>query len=163
MENRVKITPLETARLTCPQCERSKTLQLSEYKLTKRFTRVKYTCNCGETFVTTIESRAGQKKDIRLAGTFTLKGKTGKTLGTGRMVITRMTAEGLTMRLDTETKVPARSFLEVEFVLDDAMQSVVTKKVRAVAKNRHFLTAEFTSTKHLDNLGPYLYFNKLNE
>lgn len=163
MEHRVKITPLETAELTCPNCRRTKIIQLSEYKLTKRFTPVRFTCNCGEAVTATIENRPGQKKDIRLAGTFTLRDKEEKVLDSGRIVITRMTARGLTMRLDAPTKIPANTTLDIEFVLDDAMQSIVSKRVRPIAKKGRFITAQFTSQKHLDNLGPYLYFNQLNE
>ncbi len=163
MEDRVKITVLETATLTCPQCKRNRILQLSGYPLTKRFTRVKYTCGCGKTFMTTIENRPGQRKDVRLAGTFVIKGKDGKTLDSGQMIITRLTADGMAMRLANPAKIPPQSTMDVEFVLDDAMQSVVTKTVRPIAKHDRFLTVQFTSKKHMDNLGPYLYFNKLNE
>ncbi len=50
--------------------------------------------------------------------------------------------------------------LMLEFVLDDIKQSIVKKQVRVLARNDRYLTAEFTSTEHHDNLGPYLFFNK---
>ena len=58
---------------------------------------------------------------------------------------------------------PKRDFIPkgVEFVLDDAKQSVVTKDVRVLARNGRYLTAAFLSKDHYDNLGPYLFFNKL--
>lgn len=163
MEQRVKISALETARLACPECNRKKILQLSEYKMPKWLTRVKYTCPCGKTFVTAIEQSARQWKDIRLAGFFTIKGKDGKPLNKGQMVIKRITPEGLTMRLDKEIKIAAGTPIDVEFVLDDAMQSIVTKNVRAIAKRGQYLTALFSSKKHFDKLAPYISTNGANK
>lgn len=121
MEQRVKISSLDTAQLTCPQCRSDKALQLSDYKLIKRNTRVKYTRRCGHTYIAVLERRSGSGKGTHLPG------------------------------ID----------LNVEFVLDDAKQSVVTKEVRVLARNGRYLTAEFLSKEHFDNLGPYLFFNKL--
>jgi len=158
MEHRVKISTLDTARLTCPECSRSKTLQLSEYKLSKRFNRVKCTCNCGHTYIAVLEKRSGRERTTSLAGTFST---TGKEQRTGRMVIIRLNSDGLTMRTNMDEKLLPEMTLKVEFVLDDPKQSVVTKDVRVEAKKGRYLTAKFLNKEHFDNLGPYLFFNKL--
>ncbi len=49
----------------------------------------------------------------------------------------------------------------LEFVLDDAKQSIVKKEVLVKAHQGKYLSAEFTSPEHDDNLGPYLSFHKL--
>lgn len=157
-DQRVKITTLDTARLTCPECSQTRILQLSEYKLSKRFNRVKYTCNCGHTYMAILEKRSGREKTISLAGTFST---TGKEQLTGRMVIIRLNSDGLTLRTNTDEKLLPGITLKVEFVLDDPKQSVVTKDVRIQAKKGRYLTAEFIKKEHFDNLGPYLFFNKL--
>jgi len=158
MEDRVKISTLDTARLTCPECNRSKILQLSEYKLSKRFNRVKYTCNCGHTYLTILEKQSGRDKTTSLAGTFsTIEGKPC----TGKMVIIRLNSDGLTLRTNVDEKLLPKMKLRVEFVLDDPKQSVVTKDVNVMAKKGRYLTGEFLQKEHFDNLGPYLYFNKL--
>ena len=158
MEQRVKISSLDTARLSCPECRRTKTLQLSEYGLIKRNPRVKYTCRCGHTYLATLEKRAGSDKNTNLAGTFTVRN--GKRCA-GKMVIKKLNSEGLTLRTNLEQDILPGINLKVEFVLDDAKQSVVTKDVRVLARNGRYLTAEFLSKDHYDNLGPYLFFNKL--
>ncbi len=158
MEQRIKISSLETARLTCPECRQTKTLQLSEYKLIKRHTRVKYTCRCGNTYLSVLEKKAGQDKDTHLAGTFS---SNGDTRCAGKMVIKKLNSSGVTLRTNLEQKFIPGSNLRVEFVLDDAKQSVVKKKVRVLARSGRYLTAEFLSKEHFDNLGPYLFFNKL--
>ncbi len=158
MEHRVKISTLDTARLTCPECNRSKILQLSEYKFSKRFNRVKYTCNCGHTHVAVLEKRSGRERTTSLAGTFSTMEKEQRT---GRMVIIRLNSDGLTLRTNADENLLPGTNLKVEFVLDDPKQSVVTKDVRVQAKKGRHLTAEFLQKEHFDNLGPYLYFNKL--
>lgn len=158
MEQRVIISSLDTARLTCPECRRTKILQLSEYKLIKRITRVKYTCRCGHTYLAVLEKRSGKDKNTNLAGTFSVQN--GKRCA-GKMVIQKLNSEGLTLRTNLEQDILPGISLEVEFVLDDAKQSVVTKDVRVLARNGRYLTAEFLSKDHYDNLGPYLFFNKL--
>ena len=157
-DHRVKISTLDTARLTCPECRQTRILQLSEYKLSKRFNRVKHTCRCGHTYITVLEKRSGRERNISLAGTFST---TGKEQRTGRMVIVRLNSDGLTLRTNMDEKLMPGINLKVEFVLDDPKQSVVTKDVRVVAKKGRHLTAEFLQKEHFDNLGPYLFFNKL--
>ena len=158
MEQRVKISRLDTANLICPECKRSKTLQLSEYKLSKRLTRVKYTCKCGHTYVTVLEKRSGRDKTISLAGTFT---HAAEKPATGKMVVTRLNSVGITLRTNVDEPLLSGMKLRVEFVLDDPKQSVVTRDVRVTAKQGRYLTAEFLQKEHFDNLGPYLFFNKL--
>lgn len=158
MEQRVKVTSLDTARLTCPDCQKSKIVQLSEYKLIKRLTRVKYTCSCGHIYIAVLESKSGPPRDTHLAGTFSAK---GAFRCAGKMVIKRLNSSGLTLRTNLEQKLIPGINLSLEFVLDDGKQSVVTKEVRILAKKGKYLTAEFLSKEHFDNLGPYLFFNKL--
>jgi len=158
MEQKIIIDNLDTARLACPECERSNILQLSGYKLIKRHTRVKYKCNCGHTYIALLEKKPVPPRDRMLAGTFTSKGKLGCS---GKMIIKRLNSRGLTLKTNIEQRILPGGNLMLEFVLDDAKQSIVKKQVRVLAMNGRYLTAEFTSTDHYDNLGPYLFFNKL--
>lgn len=158
MEQRIKISSLDTARLTCPECRRSKLLQLSEYKLMKRITRVRFTCSCGHVYFAALEKKSGQDKETHLCGTFISR---GSIRCAGKMVVKRLNSSGLTLRTNLEQRLPAGITLMLEFVLDDAKQSVVRKEVKILAKKGKYLTAEFTEKEHFDNLGPYLFFNKL--
>ncbi|MDD9303345.1 MAG: hypothetical protein HUK40_13810 [Desulfobacter sp.] len=158
MKQRVTISSLDTAQLTCPECRRTKTLQLSEYKLIKRHTRVKDTCQCGHVFMVILEKKSSRKNATCLAGTFSAR---GHIQCAGKMVIKRLNSNGLTLKTNIGQKLLPGLGLSLEFVLDDAKQSVAQKDVRILAKNGQYLTAEFTSKEHFDNLGPYLFFNKL--
>ncbi|MBA3009180.1 MAG: hypothetical protein KKF12_20825 [Proteobacteria bacterium] len=158
MEQKIIIDNLDTARLACPQCKRTKTLQLSEYKLIKRLTRVKYKCNCGHTYLAILEKQSSPQKDTMLAGTFISR---GNLRCSGKMIIKRLNSKGITLKTNIEQKILPGLDLMLEFVLDDAKQSIVKKQVRVLARNGRYLTAEFTCAEHYDNLGPYLFFNRL--
>ena len=163
MEQRVIVSYLDTARLTCPECGRVKILQLSEYGLVKRLTRVKYTCKCKNTFWAALQMQPGTDKTACLAGTFCAM---GDSRCAGKMVIKRLNSEGMILKTNLDQNILNQSILpgiglRVEFVLDDAKQSVVTREIRVLARNGRYLTAEFTSKEHLDNLGPYLFSHKL--
>lgn len=158
MEQRVKISSLDTAQLTCPECRRTKLLQLSEYKLMKRLTRVRFSCACGHVYFALLEKKSRADKETHLAGTFSAM---GSVRCAGKMVIRRLNSSGLTLRTNLEQKLSPGITLILEFVLDDAKQSVVKKEVRILAKKGRYLTGEFTEKEHYDNLGPYLFFNKL--
>ncbi len=158
MEQRIKISPLDTAILTCPDCGRSKILQLSEYKLEKRFTKLKYTCRCNRTCMVTLENRLDRNSHRCFAGTYTAP---GVRQCTGPMVVKRLDSKGLTLKTNRDQNILPGITLEVEFVLDDAKQSMVKKDVRVTARQGNYLTAEFLVANHVDDLGDYLFFNKL--
>ncbi|WP_022667021.1 hypothetical protein [Desulfospira joergensenii] len=158
MEQKILIDSLDTALITCPKCGNKKILQLSEYKQVKSLTRIKCRCSCGHTQRAVIEKRSGPDQDIRLAGTFLAK---GKTRCSGKMTIKKLNSNGITLKTNTDRKLPPGLSLMLEFVLDDPKQSIVQKEVMVLARSGRYLTAEFVSKNHQDNLGPYLFFNKL--
>ncbi len=158
MEQKVNIDNLDTARLVCPECNRTETLQLSEYKLTKRHTRVKYKCSCGHTYMAILENKSDPQQDTMLTGTFM---STEDSRYSGRMIIKRLNSKGITLKTDIDQEILPGLNMVLEFVLDDGKQSIVKKQVRVLARNGKYLTAEFTAKEHYDNLGPYLFFNKL--
>ncbi len=158
MEDRVKISSLDTARLICPECRRAKIIQLSEYKLDKRYNRMKYLCRCGHTCMVTLENRVEMDTKTCLAGTYTATEDKGCK---GGMVIKRLNSIGVTLKTNKDHNIRPGNGLSVEFILDDPKQSMVKKEVKVMAKQGRYLTAEFVSKNHADDLGHYLFFNKL--
>lgn len=158
MELRIQVSSLDTAILTCPDCGLTKILQLSEYKLEKRFTRMKYSCRCGRVCMVTLESSSRQNHHRCLAGTYTAL---GSRRSTGPMVVKRLNSQGITLKTNKDQAILPGIDLEVEFVLDDAKQTVVKKDVRVTARQGRYLTAEFLVSNHVDDLSDYLFFNKL--
>ncbi len=158
MEHKIIIDSLDTATVTCPRCQRKKTLLLTQYRIDKPVTRIRYRCSCKETFCAVLERRGRGAREMRLAGTCTSR---GEKKWSGRMTVKRLNARGVTLMLSTRQKVMTGNRLDLEFVLDDAKQSIVKKQVVVTAMDGPYVSAVFLSQEHFDNLGPYLFFNKL--
>jgi 6-pyruvoyl-tetrahydropterin synthase len=158
MNLQVLIDSLDTARFACPECHREKIIQLSEYNIKRQITKVRCKCRCGHTYMVTLEKKIESTPDTQLLGTFISR---GRIKCSGKMIIKKLNNKGLMLRTNIEQNILPGLKLFLEFVLDDAKQSIVKKEVVVKAKNGKYLSAEFISDEHYDNLGPYLFFNKL--
>jgi hypothetical protein len=154
---RILIDSLDTARFACPECGQGKIMQLSEYIIRKPCTRVKCTCRCGHTYMVTLEKKIEPIHDTQLLGTFVSTSDEQS----GKMIIKKLNSRGLVFRTNIDHNLLPGLRLVLEFVLDDAKQSIVKKEVKVKAKKGRYLTVEFTSHDHPDNLGPYLTFHNL--
>jgi hypothetical protein len=157
MEHKIVIDSLDTATFICPCCNRKKTLLLAQYRIEKP-TRIRYRCGCKETFCAVLERRGKTSREMHLMGTCT---SSGEKPWSGRMTVKRLNARGVTLMLNIRQKVMVGNRLLLEFVLDDAKQSIVKKQVVVTATDGPSVSAVFLSQEHFDNLGPYLFFNKL--
>lgn len=157
MEHKIVIDSLDTATFICPRCNRKKTLLLAQYGIEKT-TRIRYRCGCKETFCAVLERGGKAIREMHLMGTCTSR---GEKQWSGRMTVKRLNARGVTLMLNIRQKVMAGNSLLLEFVLDDAKQSIVRKQVVVTATDGPYVSAVFLSQEHFDNLGPYLFFNKL--
>lgn len=158
MEQKILIDSLDTARFACPECNREKIMQLSEYSINRQNTKVKCKCRCGHTYIVVLEKKIESIQDTQLLGTFI---SNGSIRCSGKMIIKKLNSKGLMLKTNIEQNLWPGLKLFLEFVLDDAKQSIVKKEVVVKAKKGKYLSAEFTSEEHYDNLGPYLFFNKL--
>ncbi|WP_300460244.1 hypothetical protein [Desulfobacula sp.] len=158
MEQQALIDSLDTARFACPKCHQGKIIQISEYNIKKKKVNVKVKCRCGNTYGVILEKKSVSTQNTLLLGTFTSKGPKNCS---GKVIIKRLNSKGLIIKTNIQQNILPGFKLFVEFVLDDAKQSIVKKDVIVTAKKGKYLSAEFTSNEHYDNLGPYLFFNKL--
>ncbi|THB73426.1 MAG: hypothetical protein D3926_23685 [Desulfobacteraceae bacterium] len=159
MTQTIRIDSLDTAVFVCPECKKTKVLQLSSYRIEKRRTTVKCKCGCGHASNAILEKQYDHLGETCLLGTFMTR---QKTRSKGKMIIKKLNSKGLMLRTNIEQNILPGLKLFLEFVLDDAKQSIVKKEVIVKARKGKYLSAEFTSEEHFDNLGPYLFFNKLN-
>lgn len=158
MDQIILIDSFDTARFSCPECNREKIMQLSAYDIKRQNTKVKCRCRCGHTYMVILEKKIESIQDTRLLGTFISK---DGIKCSGKMIIKKLNSKGLMLKTNIEQHILPGLKLFLEFVLDDAKQSIVKKEVVVKAKKGKYLSAEFTSDEHYDNLGPYLFFNKL--
>ncbi len=158
MKEIIKIDSLDTAKFACPECKKTKVMQLSEYKLKQDTTRVKCNCRCGHSFKVILEKKNNMAHKTELFGTFV---SSGTIRCSGKMIIKKLNSSGVMLKTNLEQRIIPGLKLMVEFVLDDAKQSIVKKEVIVKAKQGKYMSAHFVTDEHYDNLGPYLFFNKL--
>lgn len=158
MEQQITIDCLDTAQLACPKCQREKIMQLSEYNIRRQRTRVNVKCRCHHTYTVVLEKSIDAIQKTQLLGTFIAK---GSIRCSGKMIIKKLNSKGIMLKTNIEQNILPGLKLLLEFVLDDAKQSIVKKEVVVKAKKGKYLSAEFLTNDHYDNLGPYLFFNKL--
>ncbi|MCP4672430.1 MAG: hypothetical protein GY857_14125 [Desulfobacula sp.] len=159
MEQRIVIDHIDTAKFVCPECLREKIMQLSQYTITRKNTKVRCKCRCGFSYIVVLIKEIESTQDIQLLGTFISR---GKVKCSGKMIIKKLNNKGVMLRTTMEQSFLPGLKVFLEFVLDDAKQSIVKKEVIVKAKKGKYLSAEFTSHEHDDNLGPYLSFHKLH-
>ncbi|MCF6246160.1 MAG: hypothetical protein L3J69_02240 [Desulfobacula sp.] len=158
MKQKIYIDSLDTAQFACPTCNKEKIMQLSEYNLKCATTRVRCKCRCGHTYMIILEKKVEPIQNTQLLGTFISK---GQIKCSGKIIIKKLNSKGIMLRTNIEQNILPGLKLLLEFVLDDAKQSIVKKEVVVKAKKGKYLSAEFITKEHYDNLGPYLFFNKL--
>lgn len=158
MEQKILIDYIDTAKFVCPECHREKIMQLSQYNIMRKNTKVRCKCRCGFSYMVVLTKKNESTQEIQLHGTFISR---EKVKCSGKMIIEKLNSKGLMLRTTMEQSLLPGIKVFLEFVLDDAKQSIVKKEVVVKAHQGKYLSAEFTSQEHDDNLGPYLSFHKL--
>ncbi|MFO7751935.1 MAG: hypothetical protein R6V41_02315 [Desulfobacteraceae bacterium] len=158
MTQTVMIDCLDTAEIVCPECKRQKVFQLSEYPIRSGRVKVRCRCKCGHVYSVFLKKQDDAKHQIHLAGTYISR---GENRSIGRMIVKKITAKGLMLKTNFGGNLMPGLKLVLEFVLDDVKQSIVRKEVVVRACHGKYLSAEFASDDHRDNLGPYIFFNRM--
>ncbi|UCF89866.1 MAG: PilZ domain-containing protein [Desulfobacterales bacterium] len=128
MLERVFITSKQTATFTCPQCQRTKTTDVSHYADMDRTVKVKMKCPCGHVHSVILEKRRQYRRPTDLPGTYVLK-KNGRTVGKGLMTVRDVSTTGFQLELKVDQDFEIGAVLEVAFYLDDAQQTLIEKTV----------------------------------
>jgi hypothetical protein len=124
----VYISSTNHATFTCPECEATKTVDVTRYAQMEQTVKVKSTCACGHTWTSVLEKRKVYRKRVSLPGTFThIVDK--KPVYKGSMEVTDISAGGLKIRLLELVDLHLNDKLRVEFQLDDTRHTPISKDV----------------------------------
>ncbi|MFO7495842.1 MAG: PilZ domain-containing protein [Desulfobacterales bacterium] len=158
MNEKVYINRDDSATFVCPQCHRSKTVDVSHYMKVNRSVKVKCRCSCGHAYAVLLERRRHYRKPANLPGVYTHL-VAGKQIDRGPMNVIDVSRSGLKLQPVSGTQ---RSFqvgekLLVEFQLDDKTKSHLKKEVVVRTVTRQFIGTEFVADNYYENaLGFYL-------
>ncbi len=158
MNEKVYINKDDSATFVCPQCQRSKTVDVSHYIKAPRPVQVKCRCTCGHAYAVLLERRRHYRKPAGLPGVYThLTG--GKQIDHGPMNVIDVSRNGLKLQLvsGAQGNFQVGEKLLVEFQLNDQTKSHLKKEVVVKTVNRQFIGTEFISNNFYENaLGFYL-------
>jgi hypothetical protein len=152
----VYISSTNHATFTCPKCEATKTVNVTRYAKMDQTVKVKSKCACGHAWTSVLEKRKVYRKHVSLPGTFTHivdKNPVYK----GDMEVTDISAGGLKIKLLEPHDFRLDHKLRVEFQLDDARATQISKDVLVKNIDGMYLGVAFTSAEAGDPaLGFYL-------
>ncbi len=155
MPEKVYIGENNMATFRCPQCDKSKTADVSRYRHIQTAVRVKLKCPCGHAYTVLLERRKHVRKNLNLPGHF----YHNKSSQRGSMTVTDLSRSGLRLKLNFKCDVQVGDKLMLEFTLDDKQHSLVSKEVIVRSITDTNIGAEFTAKEHYDKLGSYLLFD----
>lgn len=157
MVEKVYITSKEMATFVCPHCQKSKTVNVSQYANLDKIVRVKVTCPCGHAYTSILEKRKKYRKETNLPGSY-LRIVDGKKIGNGLMLVRDLSNTGMKLQINGEHDCAVGDVLQVEFRLDDTHRTLVTKKVIIRNISGPYLGTELAPTEAMDKaLGFYLF------
>ena len=86
MIEKVYITSKQMAKFVCPNCEKSKTVNVSQYADLDKIVKVNVKCPCGHMYTTILEKRKKYRKETKLHGSYT-RIVDGKDVESGLMMV----------------------------------------------------------------------------
>lgn len=122
----------DEATAICPQCGKTKTVNVSNLKKAGGKVQVNFKCPCGHSEKSLLERRKSQRKEITLPGIYS-RLYAGEEIERDRMVVTELSCSGMRFRTHVETGFNVGEKLQVSFYLNDRVKSLVKK--RAVVSN----------------------------
>ncbi len=157
MSRKVYITEDNKATFLCPNCESSKIVDITKYKLPDRAVKVKVKCNkCGHHHTVVLEKRRQYRKETNFPGVYEHL-VDGAVTDRGRMIVRDVSRGGLKLQLNVKRSFEMGAMLRVEFHLDDRQRTLIKKNVFVRKVDGAYVGAQFDPTDELEKaLGFYL-------
>jgi hypothetical protein len=124
MSQLVLVKDENKAILTCPQCTKSKNVDVSKILFKTNKISLKIKCSCGNIFPVTIERRKFYRKETNLAGVFILENNSNEL----PMTVTNISRSGLQFTCSKNETLKIGAQVVVRFRLDDRYKSLIKKK-----------------------------------
>ena len=102
------------ATFICPNCNLSKTADVSTYKDINKEVRMNVKCKCGHSFSVTLERRASYRKDIESPGNYTYTSSEGK-IEKGSLSVKDISRNGLKFKVKEDPKFSVGEKVYLEF------------------------------------------------
>jgi transcription elongation factor Elf1 len=145
------------ATFTCPQCNRSKTVDVSKYAAIDKMVKVNVKCPCGNAYKAILEKRKQYRKETNLPGTY-VHFIDGQPQNRGPMTVRDLSTSGMKLQLNVNQNFALGDQMQVEFHLDDAQRTLIKKTVIIRNQREQFIGVELAPFEAVDKaLGFYLF------
>jgi hypothetical protein len=154
MRQSVFVNNENKAVFTCPQCTKSKAMDVSKILFSANKISFKVKCPCGNIFPVTIERRKFYRKETKLPGVFLLENNSKEV----PMTVTNISRSGLQFISSKNEILTIGTKVLVKFRLDDRSKSLIKKN--GIIKRIEGATVgiEFSIIDEFDKvLGFYLF------
>jgi len=157
MTQKIYITSKQMATFSCPQCNRSKTVDVSKYATIDKMVKVNIKCPCGHAYKAILEKRRQYRKETNLPGTY-VHFIDGQPQNRGLMTVKDLSTAGMKLRLNVKQNFTIGDQMRVEFHLDDAHRTLIKKTVIIRNQRDQFIGVELAPFEAVDKaLGFYLF------
>jgi transcription elongation factor Elf1 len=157
MTQKIYITSKQMATFSCPQCNRSKTVDVSKYAAIDKMVTVNIKCPCGHAYKAILEKRRQYRKETNLPGTY-VHFIDGQPRNRGLMTVKDLSTAGMKLRLNVKQSFAIGDQMRVEFHLDDAHRTLIKKTVIIRNQRDQFIGVELAPFEAVDKaLGFYLF------
>ncbi|BCS95784.1 hypothetical protein DSLASN_14160 [Desulfoluna limicola] len=144
-----------SATFVCPECERSRTSDVSKLLTAKAQLKIKCTCKCGHVFSVVIERRKYYRKTLDLSGVAFTDESGRKFI----MTVKDLSRSGCRIKINSSFPFAVDDVIQVEFSLDDKDRAFISKQAVIRSINGPSLGLEFTEIEKYDKIGQYLMFS----
>ena len=145
------------ATFCCPNCQKTKTVNVAQYANLDRVIKVKVKCPCGYAYTSILEKRKKYRKETNLHGTYK-RIVNGKEAGGGLVKGLDLSISGMKLKISGNHGFRIGDILLVEFHLDDPQRSLIKKKVIIRNIMNDEIGTELAPTEPADKaLGFYLF------
>lgn len=147
-----------TASITCPQCRKSRNINVEKYRYRRHTIKVR--CSCHHNFAVLLDFRKHFRKETNLEGTFVL---VPPGVGSGKLNVLNLSKIGIGFSIgfaaDGAYRIVPGHKVRVTFQLDNKKQTVISKTVTIRTINDTYIGGEFDLNEAFDkDLGFYLRF-----
>ena len=150
-----------TATLVCPNCEKTRLVDVSKYIQRDGHAKLKAKCGCGHNYLVALEKRKYFRKETDLEGTYRYAvsdAANGTSQGQGKLKVVNLSKTGMRLKLESIPRFELGDRITVEFRLDDNNKSLIHRDVYVRNIKDKFIGVEYVSQFSLDStLGFYLF------
>lgn len=137
---KVFITGENSATIICPQCKKSKTINVEKYKNLAKAIKMNIKCACGHKFAILLERRKFYRKDCSLDG-FISNSKNARIMVTVRDI----SKKGIQFDLKQNFVLKEGDQYNIEFNLDDGQKTTIEKEIIIKSMHGQHVGVEFTN------------------